>query len=386
MKLGLPAYNFLSKRLSPDLINNLERYNLNIGVSVQNENIWKTLLIQILRILSVYSIVIIGILFVYYKYLLPLVTPYGFWAKTILAIATILLISPFLRAIIAKKNHSREYKYLLASKKVNRAPLLVLTLLRFILATGFLMFILINTYNAAIGLLFAIASVGILIMFFSRKLKMYSIRMERRFFFNLNQREYVEKLQLQEGQVFKNYILSSRLKSYDLHLTDFEVDPDSDICGKTLIETDFRRKYGIHIVSIIRGTKRINIPGGKEQLFPYDKIWVLGADEQLDKVQHFFSSKNDDTKVEKEIENNEVSLEQFEISANNSLVGKTIKECGIRDFNKCLVVGIERDNESMMNPDVQTTLCAGDIVWIVGEKNHISKLTHTDAVSILEED
>jgi len=82
--------------------------------------------------------------------------------------------------------------------------------------------------------------------------------------------------------------------------------------------------------------------------------------------------------------NQEVSLEQLEISKFNPLVGKTILESGIRDYNKCLVVGIERDTESMMNPDVRTQFQAGDVIWIVGEKDRIRELMNTDTVSIME--
>ena len=135
------------------------------------------------------------------------------------------------------------------------------------------------------------------------------------------------------------------------------------------------------MVSIIRGPYRINIPGGREQLFPADKVLVLGSDKQLAEIEGMFQSK---LRVGEEPLNQEVSLEQLEISKFNPLVGKTILESGIRDYNKCLVVGIERDTESMMNPDVRTQFQAGDVIWIVGEKDRIRELMNTDTVSIME--
>ena len=47
------------------------------------------------------------------------------------------------------------------------------------------------------------------------------------------------------------------------------------------MELNLGKKYGIHIASILRGKRRINIPGGSVRLFPMDKIQVIGTDEQL---------------------------------------------------------------------------------------------------------
>lgn len=383
MKAALPFYNFLDKRLTPKQKLFLERTSLNAGVSVHNDNVWQSLLSAIFRIVGVYSVIIIFVLLVYSRYLLPMVEKHGFWPKTLLAAVCILIMSPFLRAIIAKKNHSREYKFLLASNKTNIVPLMCLSLVRFLLAISFLVFLFIKTYNSTTGLLFAVATLLVMGMFSSRFLKMYSIRLERRFFNNLNHREYVANQQLKAGQVFRNFRLSSRLQAYDLHLSTFEVDADSPVCGLTLIQSDFRRKHGVHVVSIIRGSRRINIPGGTEALMPYDKVLILGTDVQLAEIQNLFAPEKKAVSPEEGI-GQEVSLEQLEIADDNPLVGKTIRECGIRDFNKCLVVGIERDSESMMNPDVQTVFQGGDVIWIVGERDRIHQLMNTDTVSIME--
>lgn len=382
MKVAMPFYNYLDRKLTPKQKLFLERTSLNAGVSVHNENMWQKLLMSILRFVGVYSVIIIFILLIYCKYLLPMAVKMGFWPKTLLVAFTILLLAPFLRAIIAKKNHSREYKFLLASNKTNIAPLFVLSGARFMLAIFFVAFLLFKTYSGATGVLFSLSTVLVLIMFFSRFLKMYSIRLERRFFSNLNQREYEADKQEKAGQVFRNARLSSRLQAYDLHLSSFEVSPESMLCGLTLIQSDFRRRYGVHVVSIIRGKHRINIPGGTECLYPFDKVLVLGSDKQLAEIESMFQSVP--SLEDENLNEKEVSLEQLEISKDNPFVGKSIRECGIRDNSKCLVVGIERDSESMMNPDVQTQFQAGDVIWIVGERERIRHLMQTDTVSIVE--
>ena len=41
------------------------------------------------------------------------------------------------------------------------------------------------------------------------------------------------------------------------------------------------KQFGVHVVSILRGRKRINIPGASVRVFPEDKIQVIGTDEEL---------------------------------------------------------------------------------------------------------
>ena len=92
-------------------------------------------------------------------------------------------------------------------------------------------------------------------MVWSRRLKKQSILIERRFFQNLRSREVrAEYL----GEKKPEY--AGRLLSHDLHLADLEIPGESTWAGKTLMELNLGKKYGIHIASILRGKRRINIP------------------------------------------------------------------------------------------------------------------------------
>ena len=127
---------------------------------------------------------------------------------------------------------------------------------------------------------------------------------ERTFFQNLRYRDMRAEYM---GEKKPEY--AGRLLSRDLHLTDFEIPGESEWAGRTLAELNFGKKYGIHVVSILRGKKRINIPGASVRLFPQDKIQVIATDEELsifgqemDKV----SAMNADV-----IEKSEMILRQF---------------------------------------------------------------------------
>ena len=51
-----------------------------------------------------------------------------------------------------------------------------------------------------------------------------------------------------------------------------------------------------------------------------------------------------------------------------------MRASGIRERTNGLVIGIERNNTQMLNPDSTTIFEWGDVVWIVGEKSKIDQL------------
>ncbi len=55
-------------------------------------------------------------------------------------------------------------------------------------------------------------------------------------------------------------------------------------------------------------------------------------------------------------------------------LGKTIRESGIRDKYHCMIAGVEREDGTLMVPDVNAPFEEGDVVWVVGEKENVYQL------------
>lgn len=372
MRMADPVYDFMLNKIPSNWLEMIERQR---SSTVKEESVWKSLLTQISRIVCIYSIVIIAIIVISVIYINPFIISLvdGVAGQIFAVTVSVLLMSPFIRALVAKKNHSKEYRYLWALKKTNWIPLVLLTLVRVILAIGFISFVLYSVFNhVTVIIVFSVSALLICLMMFSKLLKMQSIKLERRFISNFNLRENELQRARDEKNAFASSQLEKSLSMYDLHLADFSVSADAQCCGKSLIELNYRSRFGVHVVSVIRGSRRINIPGGKEKIFPCDKLLVLGTDEQLQSLKCELEdgvSCCHDAECKKE-----VSLEQFEITKGSSLIGVTIRKSGIRDSAKCMVVGIERDASTLVNPEVTTEFLEGDIVWIAGEKDKIEEL------------
>ena len=204
----------------------------------------------------------------------------------------------------------------------------------------------------------------------SKKLKKQSILMERRFFTNLTAREVEQEKQATINPNFANHLLER-----DLHLADFEVKQNSPSAGKTLKELNFRKLCNINVVTIIRGDIRINIPGGNERLFPFDKIVVVGSDDDLEHFRTYVDERYQSYLQRRVTHQQEVNIEQFQIQKGSQLIGRTIQDSGIRDQAACLVIGIERGTTSLKNPAPTVSFEEGDLVWIVGEHEKVLRLS-----------
>jgi CPA2 family monovalent cation:H+ antiporter-2 len=63
------------------------------------------------------------------------------------------------------------------------------------------------------------------------------------------------------------------------------------------------------------------------------------------------------------------------------LKGQDIRSSGLREKTNGLVIGIERNNERILNPDSTTVFEPNDVIWIVGEKKKIQQLKSKDSTN-----
>jgi CPA2 family monovalent cation:H+ antiporter-2 len=289
------------------------------------------------------------------------------YANGITGVLTVLLISPFLRAMVMKKNRSEEWRTLWAESNRNRLPLLFTVLVRVMIALSFIFYIInhLSHFRPALGITLGLVVIVLIVL--SRAVKRRSILLERLFVNNLRSRDI-------EAQVHgkKRPLYEGRLLDRDIHIADFEIPTNSMWMGSTLKQLNLGKKYGVHVSSILRGGFRMNIPDGDYVLYPCDRLQVIGSDEQLAKFRHDL-----DTDVVKEdlmMENREMKLRQLILGADSPFVGKTLEESGIRSIYSCMVVGLEEGKENLSPVHPKRRFEEGDIIWLVGEEESLKEL------------
>ncbi|POY38518.1 sodium:proton antiporter [Solitalea longa] len=362
INLAEPTYNFIYKLLPENAQNALLRYSSG-SQNVSETNNWKEFLKIYLSTIITNSIIIAGILFTV-KYLTPKIKEHFIlnnFEQLAIIILAFALMSPFLWALSAKKIQGTAYKQLWFDTKYNRGPLISLEVLRILLSVLFIGALIGQFFSVTIAIIAAILISLISFIIFSNRLQSFYGKLESRFLNNLNAREIKEAAQRMD-----------ELMPWDAHLASFTVNPESEAVGKTLIELSLREKFGINVAVIERGTKKIKIPGKEEYIYPYDRIAVVGTDEQLKNFEQFITSIPVDN-AETNGSNSEISLQKITVNASSPLLGKTIKGSKIREKAMALIVGIERNNQRILNPESSFQFEKGDILWVAGEK----KLIHS---------
>ena len=367
IRMATPAYGMLERRLPKKWI--MAMNNLTLAKqTTQPEAKWRTLIKQMVRITVIYSILSGASIALMFTFFLPFVRQLlpHWWANAACGLLTLLFISPFLRAIMMKKNHSEEFKALWNSTPYNRLPLILTIIVRVAVASAFVFYICYYLTRFTNALMISIALATVALMIISRSLKKRSIKMERLFMQNLRSREIVAEVMGRRRPLYEG-----RLLDRDVHISDFTIPEDSLWAGKMLRELEFRNRYGVHISSILRGSQRINIPNGGTILFPGDNIQAIGSDDQLTAFSEALNTELHDK--DPEIEKREMKLHQVVINRNGIFAGKTLRDSGIRDVYNCMVVGLEEGKENLSQMDPSHKLRHGEAIWIVGEQDDIER-------------
>ncbi len=372
IRLATPAYNKLEHHLPKKVILALNHLSMSHQQSQQQSN-WKKLLTQMTINTVVYSILSSAAIAVMFTFVLPFMRKLlpgwelHWYANAITGVLTILIIAPFLRSMVMKKNKSEEFKALWRESNRNRIPLLFTIFVRMMIAVSFIFYICNYLTRFTNALMICIGIVVVVGIVFSRWIKHRSITLERLFIQNLRSREI-------EAQVHgkKRPLYEGRLLDRDIHIAEFEVPADSLWMGQTLKQLNFGQKYGIHISSILRGGRRVNIPDGDHVVYPYDVLQAIGSDAQFSTFREALERER--LGEDPEMEMREMKLRQLIIGTDSPFIGKSLIESGIRDLYSCMVVGLEEGKESLSAYRPNRKFQEGDIIWVVGEVEALNAL------------
>lgn len=371
-----PCYDIVIRFLPKRWVRRLT--HIQTGASPGNtaaDSLWKVLARKMLINTLVYGILSSAVIAIMFSTVLPVCRLFSVewtgshWAgNAVCGFLTVAFVSPFLRSIVMKQNHSEAFKALWTGRRINRLPLIATILARVVIAVSFIFYICNYLTRFQNALMIAIA-VGILVlMILSRRLKKRSITLERLFIQNLRSRDIKAQLQGKKKPLFADHLIDR-----DIHIANLELPDDSLWAGRTLRSLQLRNRFGVHVSSILRGSHRMNIPNGNTILFPGDKLQAIGDDEQLTLFSHAMKAElqPEDTDIEKR----EMKLRCFTVSKTSPFIGKTLRDSGIRDKYNCMVVGVDEGQKNLTLITPSRCLQAGDVLWVVGEQGDLDRIT-----------
>jgi len=353
IRLSHPVTNHLDTILPVRWKTALKNYDSD-AQHITGSGDWQRLLISFVINVVVFSVIIIAIILLGTGYLERLFAGYK-WHKISTTVITLAILSPFLWALAFRRPYLRAYAKVWG-RASRRGPLILLRLLRVVLALFFVVY-LFNKMYTPIVVFWGVIIVCIILVLFFKKLKTFYWKIESRFISNYNERE-------SEG-INPDIILTP----WNMHIARFELSPQSPYVGKTLAETKMREDFGVNIVRIERGDFVIPIPNRDNHLYPNDKISVIGDDEQLNNFKKFLDLPS--VGLGKERPKHSVALHHFKIRQHAILAGQSIRNSGIRERSRGLIIGIERNGEHIVNPESDLVFEPQDKVWIVGNEHYL---------------
>jgi CPA2 family monovalent cation:H+ antiporter-2 len=313
--------------------------------------------------LVIYSVIIVAIVILSARYLNPFIIENvigGNLGDLLTTAITLVFMAPFLWAL-AVHHPQKEAQGRIWANKNYRSLIIVLEFARIGIAILFIGFLLHQFFSVQVAVLVGLVIISLLAVF-SRKIQAFYIRIENRFMNNLNAREISDAAKMHHT-----------LTPWDAHLTSFDVSPEAVVAGKSLVELQIREKYGVNVAVIERGRNTIMAPTRNERVLPGDRIYVFGTDPQIETFRQLMESEVEPA-IKGEIGKEDVSLQKLLVTSESMLLRKTIREAGVREKTKGLIVGVEKNGKRILNPDSELMFEEGDIVWIVGSPWRIRQL------------
>ena len=154
-----------------------------------------------------------------------------------------------------------------------------------------------------------------------------------------------------------------------------------EIYGKTLKQLSWGSHFNVNVIQVLRGRRVRNMPSGNLELHEGDRLILIGkADdfrslrlslnlpeqETLPTLRKYIAAQSDGP--------NDVYAYALRVHNDSELLGKSIRSSGLREKYDCMVLGLQRQNLPILQPDVNMTIQAGDLVWILGSRRMAEKL------------
>ena len=259
IRLSDPAYHRINRLIPKRMKALLARYSAG-SQTVNSEREWMSLLKKSLLNMFIYCVLLGGVVWISSSYYSPFVEERfeGFAGKLIATTTTLLFMTPLLWGLAVRHLNRRLFVPLWNDPRFNHGLLVSLIVLRILLALMFVLTVVAHLSSYRWGALMAFAILLLLLALFWRRIKRGYLRFEQRFFTNLNEKDA------------STVVTTGNYRAKFLHMAKMTVSADSPLVGRCFRELDLRLRYGVTVVSVLRGSHRYNAPGASMVLMPSD--------------------------------------------------------------------------------------------------------------------
>lgn len=323
------------------------------------------------------------------KYMAPMIKEYmdsDLAGDIITAITMIVLMAPFVNFMHGTNNAL--FTKLWLKHRSNRFPLLTLKALRILIAACFVALVLREIFRIPFFILVLIALVPIGLIIRSDYLNGKTINLEMRFISNFSERTLAREKK-ERGIKGEYHWLNE-----SLYVAEFQVLTSEK--HQTIYDYAKSRNFMVTIIKIIRGDEYINMPRGDEVVKDGDILHMIGTEHEIEACTLLL----EEDKCIEYTDRDDIMLKDYiygqtfygikpeqqliccpiSIDKESEFLKKSIKNCGLREKYRGNVIGIERADLPIINPDIDTVLQEGDLMWVIGSKRMADSLIKGDVL------
>lgn len=357
MRLASPLYNWINPKIPERWKKSMTNYAEGFKVSEDKTLTFKTFVINQFKNMVIYGCIIFAITLIAFSAIGPFIVKNigGIWGDITATLVSLSLVSPFIWAMAFKYNISLTNKRLISKTTFESHVITIIFIIRYLVAIGLIMMVINHYILMNIFAIFGIAVVGSLILAFSNRIMRFYDRLEKRFMENLNKRQRQASFVIPE--VLQN----------NFHLEKAVVSPLSQVVGKQLKDTVFRSKYKVSVVCIERGKNCYDLPDKDITFYPYDKVTLVGCDDNINLVKPILEV--EDSELIRERESHSMSLHSVKISEKSPICHVSLLNSMFKDKYDAMVIAIQRGTEFILSPSAATVFNNNDIIWFVSSKD-----------------
>ncbi len=355
------AYVIIERHLPKPLNFLISRYSKQVTDSNETKELWMAIIKRYLWRILLYSVILIAEIIFSRKFLLPFTEElFPKWGHLIATVITILAMLPFLVALSFSTTKPDERMKLHQSASFYDVPLVAMRIVRYLLALVFITYFTTLAYSSITGWIVGGGCFIIIMVFASTKLMQRYNRMEERFMNNLNSRE--------NTRLGTNNNLVD-----DMHQAYIQIGQCAPFVGDKIIDSGLRDEYGVSISSIQRGEDYMPLPSPMARIFPGDILGVIGSDDQLKRLNEDIESSEQACNTVK-VTQHKVELKSIRLSEKSPIVDIPLGRTNIQKDYYSMIVKVQRSEDDFLQPDKDTVLLAGDIIWVVGDPAYFEKM------------
>ena len=180
---------------------------------------------------------------------------------------------------------------------------------------------------------------------------------------------------------------SSSITDYSLdgYLTEFKINEDSPLCGKTLLDRKINENYDVIVLDVLRGGEIITSNLRNLVLKQDDVLFVKGSFDNFQRLKEIenLSLLTDVKLTQEELEQEDHILAECLITDNSELIGQTLQEANFRRSFGSFVLAIRREGEVIRRKLAQFILKPFDTLLVYGPQDRINQLASREGFIVL---